>query len=333
MSARPPSPVAVAPERLAHAVPPIARDAHKGSRGRVLIIGGSEGMAGAVHYAACGALRSGAGLVRAVVAPASVPPLQGNTPAMVTHAWGEWGAIDARVVQEFAPHALVIGPGLGRDPQSVHAMESVLQTVHAALSVHDVPWRPHALVLDADALHLLERDAIRARLREIAARCAVVLTPHLGEFRSLLRSAGLAAELTTVGQGAAEHAALLHAARILADDMRCTVVLKGTPTWCVAPEGPAWVSSRWAPTLATGGTGDVLSGMIGALLAAHGAASGAASPVDAADVAAAAVWVHARAGEMLMEGPQGATVRGVTVDDVVQALPQAWRDWTMSSVP
>ncbi len=340
------------PQRLAHAVPPIPPDAHKGVRGRVLIIGGSAGMAGAVHFAASGALRSGAGLVRAVVAPASVMPLQANTPSMVTHAWGAQGHIDSDAVREFAPHALVIGPGLGRDQESLRAFTSVLQAVHAATkgaardagSAGASSWTPRALVLDADALQLMVHAEVRALLWDIAPTCAVVLTPHMGEFRALLHGAGFAKLLSLVEQRGQEAEVQLFAARELAASLSCTVVLKGPPTWCVALQGADWVASHRTPALATGGTGDVLSGIIGALCAAQGATSqgeawrvsavGASLPVAVEDVAAAAVWVHGRAGAVAAQHTSDAlpdtTVRGFTVEDVVAALPSAWRSWDLA---
>ncbi len=286
------------PDAIRHVLPPIAWNAYKGARGRVLIVGGAPGMAGAPQLAARGALASGAGLVRLAAHARSVPALQANVPAAVCVAWSAEDAVasPSETVRDWA-HAIALGPGFGRDADAAAEMDTVLSLAAQGQA---------ALVLDADALMLLARHGPSPAFQDCVRSRPVVLTPHLGEFAALARAFDVPFDGAT-----ADLPARLQAARALAARLACTVLLKGTPTVCAAPEGEAWCVPRGSAALGTGGTGDVLTGMLAALLA-----SARAGGVPVA-LAAAAAWAHGVAGESL-------PARGATVDDIVHALSRAW---------
>ncbi len=301
-------------------VPPIAWNAHKGTRGRVLVVGGAEGMAGAVQFVARGALGSGAGLVRAVVHADSARALQAATPAVVcAHPDG----LDD-LVRTWA-QAVVLGPGLGRDDRARTTVErvlaacrssdafQVLTTVRtsASLAVGASARRPPTLVLDADALMLLATPTGIATLHALGSRTAVVLTPHAGEFAVLADACGV--PFSPLLRDPVARAA---AAAGVAQATACTVLLKGAPTVCASPEGVVWYVPRGSATLATGGTGDVLAGVLGAVFAS--ARGGEALDTPPVAHAALGAWVHGVAGEC------AGSARGTTIDAVVRALGDAW---------
>jgi NAD(P)H-hydrate epimerase len=181
--------------------------------------------------------------------------------------------------------AVVLGPGLGREGRS--------EFVAQVLSRKDVPT-----VLDADALHLFRADGS-------SGRRAIVFTPHLGEFRALAGDA-VADEAANDRWGAAARAA----ARL-----KGTVLLKGVPTVIADLRGPMHVVASGNPGLATGGSGDLLAGFIGAFLA-RGTA-----PAEAAALGAHALG---RAAEL---GARQWTARSLRPADVLAALPEVWRRW------
>jgi hydroxyethylthiazole kinase-like uncharacterized protein yjeF len=240
-------------------IPTISAVAHKGTRGRIAIIGGSSGMAGAVVYACRGALRSGTGLPRAVVDHASLSAVQAAVPAATAAVWPA-AARDVPYALG-APDALVIGPGIGSGSRSLVTM---------VLGETDAP-----VVLDADALNAFAGDthALRNALR---ARRAI-LTPHPAECARLLST-----DVATVLRERFE------IGRTLADATGATVVLKGTPTVIAAADGRMNVAPVGSPVLAAGGSGDVLAGIAGALFPAM---------QDPFDTACAAVWAHGTAAE------------------------------------
>ena len=216
---------------------------HKGTFGRVLIVGGSDRFRGAPALAVIAAIGAGAGLVTvasvepAVAAAAAAAPSATSLP-LSTNADGCIDADADDLIQRAAPEVVLIGPGLGRSHTS--------DALAVALAHADVPTVIDADGLNAladrpDALHELRRDA--------------VLTPHPGE---LARLAGL--------DGAPDGTARLSAARELAERTRATVISKGSPT-CVCADGLVWVLARPNPVLATAGTGDVLAGTLAGLLA------------------------------------------------------------------
>ncbi len=292
---------------LASKVPVIAWNAHKGTRGHVAVVGGADGMAGAVMLAARGALRTGCGLVRAWVDAPGVSAVQQAVPHAITYRWPHREAQEHEVTSERAAPwggALAIGPGLGRSAASLALLQRALQE-NAGIPI----------VLDADALSLLAMhdgtnargdglSRVTAQLREIAERVPVlVLTPHAGEFARL-----------TGAPTPADWQSRSDVLREFAARSQATVLLKGTPTLIASSDGAHLrVVARGTAVLATGGSGDVLTGMLAALLA-QGA--------DGSDAAMLAATAHGMAAELVARAAQ--TLRGPTLDDVLDALPAAW---------
>jgi NAD(P)H-hydrate epimerase len=283
------APVLAGSALVRRVAPPAAADAHKGSRGRLAIIGGAEGMAGAPTLAAEAALRSGAGLVRCLVARESVAAVQASVPAALAGPWPEDDAALDATVGRWADAAL-LGPGLGGGARAL--VERVLRAFRGPV------------VLDADALNAFagELPALRAALGGRAA----LLTPHPLE---LARLAGV-----SLAEVLADRFAI---GRDVARATGATVLLKGVPTVVSAPRGRRLVVARGTPALATGGSGDVLGGIAVALLA-----GGDGADVDVLAIGAAAAWVHGRAAELATRRRGG--VRGTTLADVLDALSDAW---------
>jgi NAD(P)H-hydrate epimerase len=268
--------------------------AHKVSAGRVLVMGGSPGLTGAVALAARGAMRAGAGYVQVAV-PASVQDVlatkltEAMTLAMRANASGAFSMEAEEEILSQVAHAdaVALGSGLSRDRDAAALARFV------ALACE----RP--LVLDADGLNAF------AEQRELLERRAAgprVLTPHLGEMERL------------TGVPAADiEARRIDIAREWASRWTCVLVLKGAPTVVATPDGRASVNPTGNPALATAGTGDVLTGMIAALLAQR---------LTAVDAARLAVYVHGLAADRMVaeRGPWG-----LVAGDLCEALPAAFQ--------
>ena len=275
---------------LVPARPPAA---HKGEAGRLLVLAGSPGKTGAAHLALLGALRGGVGLVtlasRAEVLPLA---LAGRPEAMsaALDGGGPLGLDDlpALVRLALSADALVAGPGLHRGPGTGRLLRQWLSEA------------PRPAVLDADALNALEPEP--AWLGQLPA--PVILTPHPGEMARLCGMTAEAVQSDRIGL-ALERAAA----------WGTVVVLKGAGTVVAAPGRPAAVIPTGNAGLATGGTGDVLAGLIGALLA------GGLTPFDAARAGA---WLHGAAGD-LVAGRLGQ--RGLLASDLGEAIGQVWARW------
>jgi NAD(P)H-hydrate epimerase len=276
---------------VARAVPRRARASTKFSSGQVVIAGGSRGLVGAPALAARASMRAGAGYVIACV-PASLQDVLAarGAPEMMTRGLDEAGGgltdAGAETVLGLAGRgALAIGPGLGRTPGAFALARRLARDA-------SVP-----VVLDADGLNAHAGDLEALALREGAA----VLTPHAGEMARLLAC--------DAGEVERER---LRCVREAARRAQCVVVLKGDDTLVCDPAGRVAVSADGTPALATAGTGDVLTGVIAALLA---------QGMDAFTAAAAGVFLHARSG-----AAAAATVgaeEGVVASDVIDALPRA----------
>lgn len=289
----PPPPDMQIPQLLSAAdvyplVPPIPARAHKGTRKKLAIVGGSEGMAGAVLLAAQAAFRSGVGLLRLSVAEGSVSAVHGAAPAALVAEWQP----DAEFADPTAAwaDAVVIGPGLGKSPRAKQLTEHVFK------------GSAKLLVVDADALNIFTRDA--QELVDLLDGRPAVLTPHPAELGRLLQRDAQEVD-------AERFEIALEAARFFG----AVVLLKGTPTVIAAPDGDVRVSATGTPALATGGSGDALAGMIGTLLAQT------RDPFVSAYVAA---WIHGRAAE-LATGARNS--RGTTLDDILSMLPEAWQPY------
>jgi ADP-dependent NAD(P)H-hydrate dehydratase / NAD(P)H-hydrate epimerase len=282
-------PLLVTDRWAAERLPRLAPQMHKGDRGRVCVVGGADGMSGAALHAARAALAAGAGLVKLVAMRETIAAAQASLPDVLTveSALGE--TLEPAVADAIDwADAVVLGPGLGREPRAARE-----QFVREVLSRRPVPT-----VIDADALHLFRADV------PTDSR-GLVCTPHLGEFRALAGDA-LADEAANDRWSAAARAAT---------KLKCTVLLKGVPTVIADLRGPEHVIASGNPGLATGGSGDLLAGFIGAFLA-RGTA-----PAEAAALGAHALG---RAAEL---GARQWTARSLRPADVLAALPDVWRAW------
>lgn len=279
------APVLVDADWVRAAIPPIPSDAHKGVRRRLAVIGGGDGMAGAPMLAARGAMRSGIGMVQLLVSQANVPVVQSALPETMAGRWPVTSEDQERVMGW--AHVLLLGPGLGRTAMTRALVERLL-----------VAWRG-PVVLDADALNVFAGEP-RTLGSLLGARPAVV-TPHPVEAARLLR-----VEPRDVLDRRFEVGAEL------AKALGATVLLKGPPTVISAADGRVAVSASGAPTLGTAGSGDVLAGIVATLLG---------QTLDPFAAATSAAWVHGRAGEV---AALTGSVRGSSLEDVVEALRYAW---------
>ncbi len=254
----------------ARALPARLRSAHKGQHGRILIIGG-HAMPGAVRLAGEAALRAGAGVVTVTTSAASAAAILAGCPELIVKT----DATLQRVGRRTAFDAVAIGPGLGLDANSESALDAALAT--------DRP-----LVVDADALTLL---AAKPRKSE-----RWILTPHLGEAARLL---GTDFAITARSR--------LDVVREIVDRYGGTCVLKGAHTLVHGQTEVPWVCDRGNPGMATAGSGDVLTGVIAALLA---------TAPDRMLAATAGVFLHAEAGDRAAR----AGMRGMIASDIVAEL-------------
>ena len=273
-------------------VQPRGPDAHKGDFGRVVIVAGSRGLTGAGVLTARGALRSGAGLVT-VATPASVQPIVAALGAEfmtwpLDDTGGACGREAAEEVLALSADVLALGPGLGSGP-------SVAAFVRDVIARCETP-----LVVDADALNACAGDAGILAGREDRP---VIITPHPGEMARLLGCAtddvqanrlGLAVEFATTHQ--------------------VYVVLKGYRTVIALPDGQAFVNPTGTPGMATGGSGDVLTGMIAAWLA---------QLMDPGPACQLAVYLHGAAGE-LADADEGEV--SMTAGDIVSHIGDALQE-------
>lgn len=270
-------------------IPPIAVDAHKGTRGRLAIVGGGGGMTGAAVLAARAAMRSGIGLVRLVVPREALPIVQAAEPHALALAWPLDDEARQAMRETLASwaHVLLLGPGLG-DTEETHALA---RDVLAG-------WRG-PVVIDADGLNAFAGDA--KTLGKLCDGRPALLTPHVAEAARLLGE-----------ESAAVARDRYDAAARLAQMARATVLLKGVPTIITSPNGRTMVSASGTPALAAGGSGDLLAGISATLLG---------RVQDALVAGACAAWVHGRAGEI---ATRGHAPRGVPLSKVLEGLELAW---------
>ncbi|MBC7542603.1 MAG: NAD(P)H-hydrate dehydratase [Candidatus Sericytochromatia bacterium] len=260
-----------------------APQAHKGQFGRVLLIGGSPTMPGAIQLATAAALAGGAGYVTACVPETMIPAMASRFPAamfrpQVPSQGTDWDDMLNRA------DVIAVGPGLGQSSATALLVERLLRTAK------------QPVILDADALNVA-----CAHPEWVWHRSApTVLTPHAGEAGRWL---GIGSEeLQADRWGALER---------LVDRTAAVVVLKGARTLIGSPNGPQWVNVSGSPALARGGSGDLLTGLIAALLA---------QGLGATDAARTAVWWHGAAGAVAAE-THG--MLSATWETVLAALPVA----------
>ena len=269
--------------------PARSRAGHKGSFGHVLIVAGSAGKTGAAALCARAAARAGAGLVT-LAYPSGLESELGSLPAEVMSApvaasrSGAFAREGDKAIEQLvaARDVVALGPGIGVAPETVDLVR------------HLVVKLDRPLVLDADGL-----NAMQGHLPLLHERSApAILTPHPGEAARLLETTAQALNSDRVG-----------AARELASLARSVVVLKGARTVVANPGGRAVVLATGGPILSTGGTGDVLTGILAALLAAGLAAE---------DAAALGVWWHGAAADRM---PTSRVGFGILASELADALP------------
>lgn len=271
-------------------ISPRAADVHKGDFGRVLIVAGSRGKTGAAILAAQGALKSGAGLVTIAMPRSVLPIVAAHAPEYMTEALEETadGTVHfaaAEYVLGLAADVIGVGPGLGRG-------EGVATFVRELLDKSETP-----LVLDADALNAFADEPTALVGREGRD---VIITPHPGELARLVGC--------TIDDVQADR---LGMARDFATAHNIYVVLKGYRTIIATPGGKVFVNPTGSPGMASGGTGDVLTGMLAAWLA---------QLLDAEAACRLAVYLHGAAGE-LADADQGEV--SMTAVDLVQQISEA----------
>ena len=271
-------------------LPPRNPDGHKGEYGRVLVVGGSRGMAGAAGLAGMAALRGGAGLVT-VACPAEVGAIvAGFEPSYMTmplpaDSYGRLTDAALGPIRAMRADVIAFGPGLGRS-------EALAQLTRDLLVQSPTP-----IVIDADGLNLL-RNLTHHLTRRTPP---TVLTPHVGEFARL--SGASIEEIEADRRGHAVGFALRH---------DVVLVLKGRES--VVTDGTRiYVNGTGNPGMATGGSGDVLTGLVAALIAQG------LTPFDAARLA---VHVHGSAGDLVGER---SSMVSLIARDLVEALPEAFR--------
>ena len=273
--------------------PPRARAAHKGTYGHLLLVAGSLGKTGAAALGAAAAMRSGSGLVT-VATPASQQPIvAGHVLEAMTEPLPETSArtlaLKAReVIAELAAprDAVAIGPGLGLEEETRQVVRSLVQELDKPMAV------------DADGLTALAGHLELLRAAP-SARC---LTPHPGEMARMLG----------VGVGEIQRDRI-ETARAFATRYRAHVVLKGSRSVIGVPDGRVFVNPTGNPGMASGGTGDVLTGMLGAFLA---------RGLDAEAALQSSVYLHGSAGDIAAErvGEESLIAR-----DVIAAIPEAFK--------
>jgi NAD(P)H-hydrate epimerase len=271
-------------------LPARAADAHKGDFGRVLIVAGSRGKTGAAALAAQAALKAGAGLVTVATPKSCLPIVAAAAPEFMTEPLDETldGTVDfpaAEQVLGFDADVIAVGPGLGRG-------EAVTTFVRELIEKSEAP-----LIFDADALNAFGDEPAALVGREGRA---LIITPHPGEMARLVGCSVADVQADRVG-----------IARDFAVSHKVHVVLKGYRTLIATPDGAMVVSPTGSPGMATGGTGDVLTGMVAACLA---------QLLDAEAACRVAVYLHGVAGE-LADADEGEV--SMTAGDLVAHIGDA----------
>ncbi len=283
-------------QEVARLIGPRARDANKGSFGHVLVIGGSLGKAGAAAMAGMSALRTGTGLSTVATPKSVLATVAGFHPELMTEPCEETeaGTISLRAL-EYAhidnllkgKTVLAVGPGISRHEETAEFVRTVVEK-------YAMP-----IVLDADGLNAF--DGIAEKLN--AKGRVLVITPHPGEMARLTGLSIPEVQRDRIG-----------IARSFAREHGVIVVLKGHRTLIAQPDGEVWVNTTGNPGMATGGTGDVLTGMVAGIIGQN--------PQRVTEAVAAAVHLHGLAGDVACEtmGEQS-----LVATDLIEALPEAFR--------
>jgi hydroxyethylthiazole kinase-like uncharacterized protein yjeF len=286
----------IIPHEIAPLIAPRPRDANKGTYGHVLVIGGSLGKAGAAAMAGMSALRTGAGLSTVATPKSVLPTVASFHPEVMTEPLEETevGTISMRALEYSRVDSLVkgknvlaIGPGISRHAETSEFVRTVVQN-------HQIP-----IVLDADGLNAFE--GVTAKLD--GKGHVLVITPHPGEMARLTGLSIPEIQKDRIG-----------IARTFAREHNLIVVLKGHRTVIARPDGETWVNTTGNPGMATGGTGDVLTGMVAGMIAQNSH--------RVFEATASAVYLHGLAGDVVCEtmGEQS-----LVATDLIKALPEAFR--------
>lgn len=270
--------------------------ANKGNFGHVLVIGGSVGKAGAAAMAGMSALRAGAGLSTIATANSALPTVAGFHPEVMTESLDETeaGSISTRALEYGRLDKLVegktvlaVGPGISRQAETAEFVRTIV-------AKYKTP-----IVLDADGL-----NAFEGRTKDLKGRGrSLVITPHPGEMARL-----------TASTAAAVQRDRLNVARTFAREHDIIVVLKGHRTLIAQPDGTVWVNTTGNPGMATGGTGDILTGMMAGFIAQN--------PRRVMEAVIASVYLHGLAGDV---GRESVGEQSLVATDLVHALPEAMR--------
>jgi ADP-dependent NAD(P)H-hydrate dehydratase / NAD(P)H-hydrate epimerase len=273
---------------------PRTSDSNKGLYGHVLVIAGGRGKTGAAAMAGIAALRAGAGLSTVASAASAISAIATYAPEIMMEPLAETedGSIAMRAPDDPALKAITdkktviaIGPGMGQHPETVQFIRRFVQESKTPM------------VVDADALNALARQRSRFEGPRI-------FTPHPGEMSRLTGK--------TIAEVQADRIGI---ARAFATEHGVYLVLKGNRSVIAFPDGPVWINPTGSPAMSTGGTGDVLTGMIAGLLAQF--------PKQLESALLAAVYLHGRAGEL---GAEALGEKSFMATDLFEFLPEAMRE-------
>jgi hydroxyethylthiazole kinase-like uncharacterized protein yjeF len=290
-------------EQVRKALPPRTRESHKGSYGHVYVVAGSRGKSGAALMTGLSALRSGAGLVTLWVPKGLQRDIAGKYPELMTEflpqtedETSDRAGADRVLEQLSQVEALVLGPGLTTNPSTRRLVWELVRNA-------TVP-----VVIDADGINAFVPPA--EPLRNEAGQ-PVVITPHPGEMARLMGK-----NISDVQRNR------LETARECAARYHCYVILKGFQTVIATPEEDLFINNTGNPGMATGGTGDVLAGMVGRFVAGWNKERSAGKDCDLADYIAAAVHLHGLAGDLAAE-EEG--MESLIATDLLVYLPKAFK--------
>ena len=277
------------PADLCHLFVPRVRNSNKGLYGHVLVVGGSFGKSGAPAMTGLGSYRTGAGLVTVAIPKSALTTVAAVRPELMTEPLEETPSGRVRLAEadrllELLKKmtVLAVGPGLGTEDETVRLVKR--------------------LYLEAEAPAVFDADALNALAGALPKTQKVrILTPHPGEMSRLTEKSTKDVQADRLG-----------VAQTLAADSGATVVLKGDRTIIAFPDGETWVNPTGSPSMATGGTGDILTGMIAGAIAQY--------PKSWKQAVVAAVWLHGRCGEL---AAQRLGEQSTLALDLLDSLPEA----------
>jgi hydroxyethylthiazole kinase-like uncharacterized protein yjeF len=263
-------------------IKPISHHQYKNQKGHLQIVAGSNGKMGAAILSARGAKRSGCGLVTACIPYSGVNAIQSAIPEVMCNPdEGEFYLKSSNA--DLSKNAIAIGPGIGLEPETALMLRRFFSN----------PLPP--IVIDADALNLISEKTLLSKLPALS-----VITPHIGEFdRMFGKHRNSFERLQTQIEKSREHNVI--------------IVLKGAYTSIATPEGSVFFNSTGNPGMATAGSGDVLTGVIGSILA---------QGYMPADAAILGVYLHGLAGDLAKEN---LGMDGMIASDIIEQLPYAWK--------